>query len=154
MPFDPNFPTPNTLADANAMRAQLNGLKELHDTLAASVITNVAIDGITALDPGDDPTVTHSVVGTTLHLSFGIPRGMPGEQGPQGVPGPGGSDGATGPQGDPGEVTNAALAEAIAGTARNPTDLPALDTPFADPEAESLRLFCVALATKLFRAPT
>ncbi|MEQ1862537.1 MAG: hypothetical protein ABMA13_21670 [Chthoniobacteraceae bacterium] len=32
MPFDPNFPTANTLADAVAMRAQLNALNDKIDS--------------------------------------------------------------------------------------------------------------------------
>ena len=74
-----------------------------------------------------------------------IPAGPQGEQGPPGD---------QGPAGNPGEVTNAALNDAIAGTARNPTDLSTLDTPFADPDSESLRLAYNALLNKLFRAPT
>ncbi len=58
-----------------------------------------------------------------------------------------------GPQGNPGVVTNMTLASAIAGTARNPTGIPTLDTPFADPDAEALRQFCNTLLTALFRAP-
>ncbi len=51
-------------------------------------------------------------------------------------------DGYTGPQGDqgpPGEVTNAALANAIGGTSSNTNAVSTLDTPFADPDAEALR---------------
>lgn len=147
MSFDPNFPTANTLADANVMRAQLQALKALID----AVFTNVVIDEVITLPAGSPATVTASLVAGVLHLRFGIPEG------PQGQPGPAGSngnDGAQGPQGGPGEVTNAALVEAIAGTARNPVGLPSLGTPFADPDAESLRQFCLALAGALFRVPT
>ena len=41
--------------------------------------------------------------------------------------------------GAPGEVTNAALATAITGTSNNTNAVPTLDTPFADPDAESMR---------------
>lgn len=54
----------------------------------------------------------------------------------QGPPGPAGADG---PQGPPGEVTNAQLSTAIAGTSNNTNAVATLDTPFADPDAESLR---------------
>lgn len=54
----------------------------------------------------------------------------------QGPPGPAGADG---PQGPPGEVTNAQLLTAIAGTSSNTNAVATLDTPFADPDAESLR---------------
>jgi len=54
-----------------------------------------------------------------------------GPQGPQGV------DGAMGP---PGEVTQNDLAQAINGTSNNSNPVPTLDTPFADPDAEALRV--------------
>lgn len=79
-----------------------------------------------------------------------IPQGPPGPEGPQGSAG---SDGAPGTQGPPGEVTNATLAGAIAGTARNPIGLTTLDTPFADPDAEALRVAYNTLLTTIFRPP-
>ena len=60
---------------------------------------------------------------------FNIPRGAQGEQGIQGPPG---------------EVTNAAMAgaiaSAIAGTANNTNSVLTMDTPLADPDSEALRL--------------
>jgi hypothetical protein len=44
-----------------------------------------------------------------------------------------------GAQGAPGEVTNAALAAAIAGTSNNTNAVATLDTPLADPDMEELR---------------
>ena len=44
-----------------------------------------------------------------------------------------------GAQGPPGELTNAALAAAIAGTSANTNGVSTLDTPFADPDMEALR---------------
>ena len=44
-----------------------------------------------------------------------------------------------GPQGPPGEVSQAQLDSAIAGTSRNSNSVPTLDEPFENPEAESLR---------------
>src|SRR6185436_18013107 len=73
---------------------------------------NVVIDSITTLDPGANAAVFVYFDGTLVHLSFGIPRGMHGEQGIQGPPG---------------EVTNAALATAIAGTANNTNSVATLD---------------------------
>lgn len=46
------------------------------------------------------------------------------------------------------------LNDAIAGTARNPTGFAPLGTPFADPDAESLRNFCNALLSLTLRPPT
>jgi len=90
---------------------------------------NVVIDSITTLDPGTNASVFVYFDGTLVHLSFAIPRGMQGEQGIQGPPG---------------EVTNAAMAGAIAaavaGTANNTNAVARLDTPLADPDSETLRL--------------
>ena len=71
------------------------------------------------------------------------PEGPVGPQGPQGVQGPDGGQGPQGdpgPQGPPGEVTQNDLAMAIQGTSDNSNAVPTLDTPFADPDAEALRL--------------
>jgi hypothetical protein len=76
----------------------------------------------------------------------GGPPGPEGPMGPQGPQGMQGSDGAQGPQGEPGpqgppgEVTQNDLAQAIQGTSSNSNAVPTLDTPFADPDAEALRV--------------
>ena len=85
------------------------------------------VDGVTTLAPGTPATVSVSFDGTTVHFLFGIPTGDTGGQGIPGTPG------------SPGEVTNAALATAINGTSSNTNAVTTLDTPFADPDAESLR---------------
>ncbi len=64
-----------------------------------------------------------------------------------------GGDSPAGPQGSPGEVSNADLAGAVAGTARNPIGVAKLDTPYVDPNAEELRLAHNAMLAALFRAP-
>ena len=99
MPYDPNIPQANTEIDAVQMRSQLNGLKDIID--AVPTITAATIDAVNTLPPGDPATVSASIVGTTLHLTFGIPQG------------------AIGPQGSQGEVSQAALDAAIAGTSAN-----------------------------------
>ncbi len=68
------------------------------------------------------------------------PEGPVGPQGPQGVDGAMGPEGPIGPQGPPGEVTQNDLAQAIQGTSSNSNAVPTLDTPFADPDAEALRV--------------
>lgn len=116
MPFDPDLPQENTLADAAQMRAQLNALKELIDNIPA------------------------------------------GPEGPQGPAGPSGSDGAPGMPGQPGEVTNAALAGAISGTARNPTTVAPLTVTVTDPPTQANVQEIVdklnELIAALFRPPT
>jgi hypothetical protein len=56
-----------------------------------------------------------------------------------------------GAQGAPGEVTNAAMAGAIAGTSANTNAIPTLDTTFPDPDAEALRQAYNALVLALRR---
>jgi hypothetical protein len=86
MPFDPNLPQENTLADAAQMRAQLNGLKTLIDN--GSGITSAVVDTVTVVAPGQPAIVTLSVVGTVLHVSLALPQGYDGAPGAPGVQGP------------------------------------------------------------------
>ena len=70
------------------------------------------MDGTTTLPPGAPASVSVSVVGDTLHLTFQIPQGQTGVAGPAGPEGPQGIPGPTGEPGTPGEsgeVTFAAL---------------------------------------------
>ncbi|MBI3881060.1 MAG: hypothetical protein HY301_13495 [Verrucomicrobia bacterium] len=77
---------------------------------------NAIVDGVNTLNPGDPATVAVTFDGN-VRFTFGLPRG---------------NDGATGPAG---EVTNADLATAIAGTAKNPNgQVPNLD-PNWQPQA-------------------
>jgi hypothetical protein len=80
------------------------------------------VDGVTTLDPGQSATVQTSFDGNNVRFTFGIPRGTNG------------SDGA------PGEVSNADLASAINGTSANTNSVSTLDSSFADPDLEALRL--------------
>ena len=102
MPFDPNLPQPNTPADADVMRAQLNAL---NDKIDAGIPGPPGPQG----DPG----------APGAQGPQGDP-GPPGAQGPPGEPGgPPGPQGDPGPQGEPGEVSTAQLDGAIAGTSSN-----------------------------------
>lgn len=89
---------------------------------------SAVVDAVNTLDPGDAATVSVSFDGTNVHFTLGIPRGADGANG---------TDGAQGP---PGEVTNAQLDSAIDGTSANTNAVTTLDTPFADPDAEALRV--------------
>ena len=167
MPYDPSLPLENTEIDAVQMRGQLQGLKALIDAILTG--TAAQVDGVGTLNPGDPANAAVSVVGNTLHFTFGIPRGNDGTQGPPfaqaivdavntlnpgdaasvsvsfdgsnvhftfGIPrgndGTNGSNGNDGAQGPPGEVTNAQLASAIAGTSNNTNAVSTLDTPFTN----------------------
>lgn len=89
---------------------------------------SAVVDAVNTLNPGDAATVSVSFDGTNVHFTLGIPRGADGANG---------TDGAQGP---PGEVTNAQLDSAIDGTSANTNAVTTLDTPFADPDAEALRV--------------
>ena len=90
-----------------------------------SVINGAQVDSVSSVNPADPASASASYDGSILHFSFGIPRGIDGVNGA------------------PGEVTNAALAAEIAGvvagSSANSNGVGTLDTPFADPDAESLR---------------
>lgn len=92
MPFDPSLPISGTPLQSAVMRGQFNGLKDLID--AVSGVTSAVFDAVTTLPSGSQAMVNVSVVGTGLHLAFGIPAGVQGEQGMQGQTGP---DGPVGP---------------------------------------------------------
>ena len=95
--------------------------------------TNSVIDGVTTLNPGDNATVQVSFDGSAVRLSFGIPRGFMGNDGPQGIQGP------------PGEVTAAqfadgiaaALAAAAANSSANSNGVPLLNLTVSDPPAQA-----------------
>jgi hypothetical protein len=158
------------------MRSQLNGLKALMDAIVTIVAAQIA--AVKTLNPGDPATVTVNVVGNTMHLTFGIPRGADGAQGPPFAGAvvdavntlPAGSpatvsvsfDGTNvrftfgipaGADGAPGEVTAAALAAAIATTAQNPSGIGPYTGTFSDPVTQAEMLNYVA-RVESFRAAT
>ena len=103
MPFDPTKPVNGVLIDADFLRTQFNALNDRIDATPAGPQGPQGAQG----DPG--------------------PQGDPGgPQGPQGDPGP------AGPQGATGEVSNAALDSAIAGTSANTNAVATLDTAFTN----------------------
>lgn len=84
--FDPNIPATNAEATSAMFRGQFQGLKALID--AVSGVTGAVVDSVTTLPSGSQATVSVSVVGTELHLSFGIPQGVQGQAGQEGAQGP------------------------------------------------------------------
>ena len=86
MPFDPNKPAANSPNSSAEMRGQLTSLKSLIDAVPG--ITDVMIDSVNTLNPEEPAIATASIIGTVLHLTFAIPRGDDGVQGPAGVQGP------------------------------------------------------------------
>jgi hypothetical protein len=84
--FDPNIPATNAEATSAMFRGQFQGLKALID--AVSGVTGAVVDAVTTLPAGSQATVNVSVVGTELHLAFGIPEGVQGQTGSDGPVGP------------------------------------------------------------------
>lgn len=120
MPFDPNLPANGSPLVSAEMRGQLTGLKDLID--AVPNITGAQVDSVVTLDPNEPATVSVNLVGTTLHLTFGIPKGF---------------DGSEGPEGAPGEVAQQDLDDAINGTANNCDQVGNLGMTVGDPPGQS-----------------
>ena len=95
MPYDPAWPQNGQLIDADRFRDQFGGLKDLIDAIQS--ISSAQVDAVSTLNPGEAATVSLSVTGGVLHVSFGIPRGADGTN----------------------EVTTGVLNAAIATTAAN-----------------------------------
>ena len=151
MSFDPTQPAANSPLRSAPIRANFQALFDLIQQFAS--ITGAQIDNISSLEPNEPASASATIIDQVLHLSFAIPRGQTGPQGPAFAsaqvdsvttlnPGenaqasvsfdgsalrfffgiPRGFDGAPGIDGDPGtpgEVTQAALDNAIAGTSAN-----------------------------------
>lgn len=90
---------------------------------------SAVVDGVTTLPPGSSAQVGVNFDGTNVRFTFGIPQGY---------------DGATGPTGQPGEVSqtdlNNGLLNTLNQTSANTNNVETLDSPFADPDMETLRL--------------
>ena len=122
MPFDPAKPEDGSPLSSAVMRGQFKGLKSL-------------IDAVSEGPAG--------------------PPGPQGEQGPEGPPGPQGDPGGPpGPQGDPGppgEVAQAQLDAAIAGTPNNPTGIAPYAGTFSDPQMQDFAAYVESLRAALAR---
>lgn len=77
------------------------------------------IDSVTTLPPGSAATVSVMFDGSNVRFTFGLPAG------------------ADGSPGAPGEVTNAGLASAIAGTSANSNTVSTLNLTASDPPSQS-----------------
>lgn len=84
--FDPAQPASHSALSSAVMRSQLTSLKALIDAIVT--LTAAQVDGVTTLNPGDPATAGVSVIGNTLHFTFGIPQGSVGAQGVPGAQGP------------------------------------------------------------------
>lgn len=63
---------------------------------AAGVSPTISIGTVSALDPGDTPTVTNVGSSTSVVLDIGLPAGAKGDTGDTGPQGPAGADGSGG----------------------------------------------------------
>ena len=135
MPFDPLQPAAGSPLSSQVMREQLVALHEEITSIPQGPVgpageagptgppfASAVVDGTTTLDPGQNATVSVGFDGSQVHFAFGLPRG---------------ADGGTGPSGPPGEVTQAALDSAIAGTARNPSTIAPLIFAISDPPTQA-----------------
>ena len=122
MSYDPTLPINNAQVVASVLRGQFNGLKDLIDAIAT--LTAAQIDAVTTVDPTESAGVSVSVSANTLHFTFAIPRG------PEGTPGTNGIDGL------PGEVSQAVLDSAIAGTSGNSNGVGLLNLFISDPPSQ------------------
>ena len=119
-PGDPA--TANASFDGSAVRL-LFGIPRGSEGMAGSMgpagppFSQAVVDGVTTLNPGEAATVGVSFDGNNVRFQFGIPRGQNG------------NDGSTGMTGPPGEVTNAQLSSAIAGTSSNSNGVNTLNQP-------------------------
>jgi hypothetical protein len=103
-----------------------NGLKDLIDAILT--VTAAQIDGVTTLLPIETASVRLSVIGNTLHFSFGNPRGDEGVQGQNGADGADGTNGADGAVGPPGPPFANAVVDAV--NTLNPGDLATVSVTF------------------------
>ena len=141
MPFDPTKPVEGSEIDANELRAQFNGLKDLIDAVPAGppgpdgpvgpAFSNVQIGSVITGMAGTGAAVSVTVNGSIVELSFTIPAG---EMGPMG------------------EVSSAMLATEIAGTARNPNTVSDLVLLPSDPPTQGDLLAVIAKLNELLVA--
>ena len=76
------------------------------------------MDSVTTLPAGSSATVSVSFDGTNVHFDFGLPQGLPGQDG---------------------EVLSSQLAAEIMTTSSNTNAVGTLDSPFGDPDMEAMR---------------
>ncbi len=140
MPFDPDQPAFQAPNSSEVMRAQLNALKALIDSIPAGPpgpqgaqgnpgndgpagppFAQAVVDGVATLEPGSVAMVTVSFDGTTVHFSFGLPRG---------------SDGLPGAPGLPGEVSAQQLADGLLTCSANTNGVETLNITASDPPTQ------------------
>ncbi len=92
MPYDPTLPLNNAQVQAQVLRGQFTGLKDLIDTIPVgppgqngsdgTSVTGAVVDGTTTLNPGDAAQAGVSWDGANVRFTFGIPRGQDGVSSP------------------------------------------------------------------------
>ncbi|HEV7406310.1 MAG TPA: hypothetical protein VGO11_25400 [Chthoniobacteraceae bacterium] len=166
MPYNPLLPANLTPTSSAELRGQLTGLFDLIQAMPTQPITSFVVDATNTLNPGENASATVAVEAPVAHLTFNIPRGSVGPEGPPFMNYvvdfvntlPAGDnamvaltfDGSVGhfafhiPRGDPGapgEVSSAAMniaiSSAIAGTAQNPGGVGALGLTISDPPTQA-----------------
>ena len=78
--FNPALPEDGAVVVADVLRDQFNGLAGMIE--AVPTISSAQVDGVTTLAPGEPAVASAFVAGGVLSLTFGIPQGYAGPQGP------------------------------------------------------------------------
>ena len=156
MPFDPTLPAENAPLVSAVMRSQLTSLKALIDAIVS--VTGAQVLSTTTLNPGQPANATVALVGSVLRFTFAIPQGLQGPPFANAVvdsvttldPSEPATVNATldgnevrfefgiprGADGAPGEVTQQALDDAIAGTSANSNAVNYLGIIVSDPPTQ------------------
>ena len=150
MPYDPTLPVNGDIIDADELRGQFAGLKELIDAVPEGPqgaqgipgpqgppFGTAVIESVATLNPGEAATVTASFDGTNVRFSFGIPHGAAGEV-------------------SVAQMTDA-ISVALIQTARNPSGITSFAGTFSDPptqtEMQAFAAYVESLRLDLLRAP-
>lgn len=80
MPFDPTQPAANSALRSAPIRANFQALFDLIQQFSS--VAGAQIDSITSVEPNEPPSASATIIDQVLHLSFAIPRGQTGPQGP------------------------------------------------------------------------
>ena len=170
MPYDPTLPLPNSPLESQVIRDQFQALFNLINNIATITAAQVdGVTTVNPGDPaGVSVSVSGGTLHLSFSIPRGNdgaqgeqgqvgqtgqdgpqgPAGPEGQAGPAGAMGGDGPQGPPGPAGPPGEVTTvdlnnaiaAALVSAAANSSANSNAVSTLNTPFADPDAEALRV--------------
>ncbi|HEV7402765.1 MAG TPA: hypothetical protein VGO11_07570 [Chthoniobacteraceae bacterium] len=92
MPYDPTYPAATSPATSAPMRAQLQAIVDLIQSIPEGpqgpigpigpAITSYVVDSTNTLNPGENASVIVGFESPTVHFTFNIPHGNAGPEGP------------------------------------------------------------------------